>query len=152
MEIFGKSLKEYLWPVKWYIIASIAVVVFQYEGMLGLLGYDPMLARITQWLWELFVAAAIITLVWKHGFGIKNIIFTAVLFSLIIHGLKAFVFRVFLFPYDLPANEFAERIAGRFLYGSGLVFAIVIPIGMFIYFARKRYPQEKSLLRALKRF
>ena len=62
MKVFGKSLYEYLWPVKWYVIASVIVVIFQYEGMIAQMGYDPLVARITQWLWEIFVAAAAFTL------------------------------------------------------------------------------------------
>ena len=91
MDVFGKPLREYIRPVKWYIILCIAIVIFQYDGMLLLMGYDPLVARVTQWLWMIFVAAAAVTLVRKHGFdgfGVKNILFTGILFSIIIHGLK----------------------------------------------------------------
>ena len=131
MEIFGKTLRDYLWPVKWYVIASVIVVVFQYEGMLAT-GYDPLMARITQWLWEIFVAAAVFTLVWKHDFGPKHIFFTGILFSVIIHGLKAFVFRVFFFPY--PSESWPWLHIGKFLYGSALVMAVTLAIGLAAYY------------------
>ena len=114
MEIFGKTLRDYLWPVKWYVIASVIVVVFQYEGMLAT-GYDPLMARITQWLWEIFVAAAVFTLVWKHDFGPKHIFFTGILFSVIIiwpEGIR--IPRVFLpIPFRVLAVASHRKIPVR---------------------------------------
>ena len=132
MKVFGKSLYEYLWPVKWYVIASVIVVIFQYEGMIAQMGYDPLVARITQWLWEIFVAAAAFTLVWKHKFGPKQIFFTGILFSVIIHGLKAFVFRVFFFPY--PPETWPWQHIDKFLYGSAIVMAVTLGAGLFTYY------------------
>ena len=135
MKIFGKTLRDYLWPVKWYIIASIIVVVFQYEGMIAQMGYDPLVARITQWLWEIFVAAAAFTLAWKHGFGPKQIFFTGILFSAIIHGLKAFVFRVFFFPY--PSEAWPWLHIEKFLYGSAIVMAVTLAAGLVTYYYKR---------------
>ena len=142
MQIFGKPLREYIWPVKWYFIASIIVVIFQYEGMIAQTAYDPLMARITQWLWEVFVAAAVFTLAWKHNFGPKQILFTGILFSLIIHGLKAFVFRVFLFPY--PPESWPWLHIEKFLYGSAIVMALTLAIGLAAYYYRQgKYRQGK---------
>lgn len=135
MRIFGKPLRDYLWPVKWYVIASVIVVVFQYEGMLAQTGYDPLMARITQWLWEIFVAAAVITLVWRHKFGPKQVFVTGILFSVIIHGLKAFVFRVFFFPY--PPGSWPWAHIDRFLYGSAIVMAVTLAAGLATYYYRQ---------------
>ena len=135
MKIFGKTLKEYLWPVKYYVIASIIVVIFQYEGMLAYIGYNEILARITQWLWEIFIALAVFTLVWKHDFNIRQVFFTGILFSIIIHGLKAFVFRVFFFPYEPGSWPWVHIY--KFLYGSAIVMAVTLATGIITYYYKK---------------
>jgi len=140
MKVFGKSLKEYLWPVKWYVAICVLIVIFQYDGMLLFMGYDPLIARATQWGWMLFEALALITLVRKYGFdgfGVKNILFAGVLFALVIHGLKAFVFRVFFFPYSGTLEQQASTILYKFFYGSGLVMAVAVIVAMLFYFNKK---------------
>lgn len=135
MKIFGIPLRDYLWPVKWYVAASVIAVIFQYEGMIAQIGYDPLMARITQWLWEIFVAAAVFTLVWKHKFKPKQIFFTGILFSAIIHGLKAFVFRVFFFPY--PPETWPWLHIYKFLYGSAIVMAVTLAVGLAAYYYKQ---------------
>ena len=139
MEIFGKTLKDYLWPVKWYVLACVLIVIFQYDGMLLFFGYNELMARATQWGWMLFEAIALATLVRKYGFGnfgVRNILFTGVLFAVIIHGLKAFVFRVFFFPYG-PLSQSWPTLLYKFFYGSALVMAVAVIVCMLFYFNKK---------------
>jgi len=139
MKVFGRGLKEYVWPVKWYLIACVLIVIFQYDGMLLFLGYNDLLARATQWGWMIFVALSIYTLVKKYGyggFGARNILFTGVIFSVVIHGLKAFVFRVFLFPYG-PLIETWPTLLYKFFYDSALVMAVAV-IMAFLFYSNKR--------------
>ncbi|MBM3304210.1 MAG: hypothetical protein FJY76_03860 [Candidatus Aenigmarchaeota archaeon] len=140
MRVFGRTLKDYLWSVKWYVLLCVLVVIFQYDCMLLLMGYDPLVARITQWLWMLFVAAALVTLVRRYGFesfGVKNILFSGVLFAVIIHGLKAFVFRVFFFPYAVTAEQQPFVLLYKFFYGSGIVMAVAAAVAMYYYLSRR---------------
>lgn len=138
MKIFGKTLKDYLWPVKYYVIASILIVISQYYVALPLSGQYPYLLNLTQALWALFVALSVVKLVKEYDFGIKNVIFTGILFSIIIHGTKAFFFRVFLFPYSGTIEEVAAKIIWKFLYGSFLVMATAIIIGLVFIYAKKK--------------
>jgi hypothetical protein len=139
MKVFGKSCKEYIWPVKWYVADCVLIVVFQYDGMLLLLGYNDLPARATQWGWMIFVALALYTLVKKYGFddfGVRNILFTGVVFAIIIHGLKAFVFRVFFFPYG-PLAETWPTLLYKFFYGSALVMAVTAAVAMLFYSSKR---------------
>ncbi|MBL7169476.1 MAG: hypothetical protein ISS48_00475 [Candidatus Aenigmarchaeota archaeon] len=140
MEIFGKTLKEYFWPIKYYVIIAILVVISQYYIALPLSGQYPFILNITQGLWALAVIASVFTLVKKYDFGVKNIIFLGVLYSIIIHGLKSFFFRVFLFPYThLPAEQIPAHLMGKFLYGSAIVMAVVVILGpLLIYLEKKK--------------
>lgn len=142
MEIFSKGVKDYFLPVKWHILCMVLTVVFQYEGMLRFIGYNEIVARITQWLWMVFVALAAIKLVRERNFGIKNIITAGVFFSLIIHGLKAFVFRAFIWTYSGTAEEIWSKMLYKFFYGSSLVMAVTLAFGIF-FIARKRGWLEK---------
>lgn len=144
MEIFGKSLKEYLWPVKWYAIICVLIVIFQYDGMLLFFGYNDLLARATQWGWMIFVALSAYKLVKKYGFdnfGVRNVLFTGVLFSIIIHGIKAFVFRVFFFHYG-PLSESWPTLLYKFFYGSALVMAVVVAAAMLFYFKKRGWLEK----------
>ncbi|MEK6887754.1 MAG: hypothetical protein AABX14_02295 [Candidatus Aenigmatarchaeota archaeon] len=140
MKIFGKTFKEYLWTVKYYILISVMVVISQYYIAAPLSDRYPFLLNLTQALWALMVALAVMKLVKKHDFNMKNVIFVGVLFSIIIHGSKAFFFRIFLFPYSIPAEQVPAQLIGKFLYGSFLVMVIAIVIGaVFIYAKKKRF-------------
>jgi len=135
MRIFGKTLKEYIWPIKFYILGAVLVVVSQYYVGLPLQDKYPFLLNLTQALWAIMVALSVIKLTVYYDFNIKNILFLGVLYSFIIHGLKAFFFRVFLFPYSGTSTQVLEKIIGKFLYGSFLVMVIVIILGpIFIKF------------------
>ena len=138
MEIFGKTLKEYLWPVKYYVLVSVLVVVSQYYVAAPLSDRYPFLLNLTQALWVLMVALAVMELVKKHDFNMKNVIVAGILFSIIIHGLKAFFFRAFLFPYSIPTEQVPAQLIGKFLYGSSLVMATAIIIGAVFIYAKKK--------------
>ena len=134
MKIFGKTLKEYIEPIKYYILVSVLVVFSQYYIALPLSDRFPFILNLTQALWALMVAFSVIKLTLYYDFNFKNVLFLGVLYSVIIHGLKAFVFRVFLFPYSDPTIEqYILHLLNRFLYGSFFVMSIVIILGlMFI--------------------
>lgn len=135
MKIFGKTLKEYLAPIKYYILASVLIVVSQYTVALPLSHQYPFLLNLTQGLWAAMVALAVIKLVRKNDFGIKNLLVTGLLFSFIIHGLKI---AIRYFFYAKPVGYLIDR----FLYGSFLVMTIVIIIGLvFIYLKKKNFLQ-----------
>ncbi len=130
MKIFGKTFKEYIWPIKHYIIGSVLVVIAQYYVAVPLNDRLPFILNLTQALWAIMVALSVIKLTLYYDFDFKNVIILGLAYSVIIHGLKAFVFRIFLFPYDLPAEQIPGHLLNRFLYGSLLVMAIAIILGL----------------------
>ncbi|MEK6792934.1 MAG: hypothetical protein AABX96_03715 [Nanoarchaeota archaeon] len=130
MKIFRKTLKEYLLPIKYYIIGAVLVVISQYYVAVPLSDRFPFILNLTQALWAIMVALSVIKLTLFYNFNFKNVLFLGVLYSFIIHGLKAFVFRVFLFPYSGTSTEVLEKIIDKFLYGSFLVMVIVIILGL----------------------
>lgn len=130
MKIFGKTLKEYILPIKYYVIASVLIVIAQYYLALPMANQYPFILNVTQALWAIMVVLSVIKLAVYYGFNFKNIIFLGVMYSFIIHGLKAFVFRVFLFPYlDQTVEQYVSHLLDRFFYGSFLVMIIVIILG-----------------------
>lgn len=150
MKIFGKTLKEYVQPIWYYVLGSVLVVVSQYYVAVPLnekYGM-PFILNITQALWALMVAFSVIKLAVNYNFNLKQVLFLGVLYCIIIHGLKAFVFRVFLFPYSGTPAEIFEKIIGKFLYGSLLVMVIVIPLGL-IFIKIKNNPEVKKEARWL---
>ena len=131
MRIFGKTLKEYVWPIKFYILFAILVVISQYYVAVPLNDRFPFILNLTQALWAIMVALSVIKLTLYYNFNFKNVLFLGVLYSFIIHGLKAFVFRIFLFPYSDPSiGQYILHLLNRFLYGSFLVMVIVIILGL----------------------
>src|SRR3989338_6239032 len=148
MKIFGKTLKEYVWPIRYYILISILVVISQYYVALPLSGNYPYILNLTQALWVIMVALSVIKLTLYYDFNMKNVLFLGILYSLIIHGLKAFVFRVFLFPYSGTSTQVLEKIIGKFLYGSFLVMAIIIVLGP-IFIKLKNNQEVKQFFRWL---
>ncbi len=148
MKIFAKTLKEYVWPIKFYILFIILVVVSQYYVALPLSGNYPYILNLTQALWAIMVALSVVKLTLYYDFNFKNVLFLGVLYSFIIHGLKAFVFRVFLFPYSGTSTQVFEKIISKFLYGSFLVMAIVIILG-FIFIKLKNNQEVKNSFRWL---
>ncbi len=130
IKIFGKTLGEYLRPIWYFILISIAAVAWQY--LFGLKIDDGLMSlKISQWVWEICVAASAYKLIKTANFGYGNLFFLAVLYSLIIHGLKAAVRYLFYEKTFL-------YLADRFVYGSLLVMIIVFMGGsLFVFFRRK---------------
>ena len=144
MKIFGKTLKEYIVPIWYYIIGAVLVVPLQYYVALPLSDRFPFILNLTQALWALLVAFSVIKLTLYHDFNFKNVLVLGVFYSFIIHGLKAFVFRVFLFPYSDPTiKQYILHLLNRFFYGSFLVMVIVIILGL-IFIKLKNNPQVKK--------
>ena len=146
MKIFGKSFKEYILPIKYYILGTILVVISQYYVALPLSNQFPFILNLTQALWVIMVALSVIKLTLYYDFNFKNVLFLGVLYSVIIHGLKAFVFRIFLFPYSDPTiGQYFLHILNRFLYGSFLVMVIVVILGLiFICLKNNKDVRESS--------
>src|SRR3989339_1882176 len=145
MKIFEKTLKEYIWPIWYYVIGAVLVVPLQYYVAVPLADMFPFILNLTQALWALMVALSVIKLTVLYDFNFKNILFLGVLYSIIIHGLKAFVFRVFLFPYSDPTIEqYILHLLNRFLYGSFLVMVIVIILGLIFIKLKNNQEVRKS--------
>ena len=130
IKIFGKTLGEYVKPIWYFILISLAMVAWQY--LFGLKIDDNFMSiKISQWIWEICIAASAYKLIKTANFGYGNLFFLGVLYSLIIHGLKVtirylFYEKTFLYSID------------RFLYGSLLVMVIVFIGGsMFLFFRRR---------------
>ena len=130
IKIFGKTLGEYVKPIWYFVLVSIAAVAWQY--LFGLKINDNFISiRISQWIWEICIAASAYKLIKTANFGYGNLFFLGILYSLIIHGLKLTVRYLFYEKTFL-------YLADRFLYGSLLVMAIVFIGGsMFLFFRRK---------------
>ncbi len=133
MAFFGKTLKEYLLPVKFHILGMVLIVISQYAIALPLLESSPLIVNMTQWLWEILVALALFKLIRTYSdFNIKNIMFSGIIFAIIIHGLKVSIRFVFYgrdFPY----------LADRFVYGTILVMAVTTAVAMLFYFKKKKW-------------
>ena len=130
VKIFGKTLGEYIRPIWYLIFISIAAVSWQY--LFGLKIDDGLMSlKISQLIWEICIAFSAYRLIKTANFGYGNLFFLAVLYSLIIHGLKASV------RYLFYAKTFMYLL-DRFVYGSLLVMIIVFLGGsMFLFFKRR---------------
>lgn len=148
IKIFEKTFKEYIWPIKYYILGSILVVISQYYVAIPLSKQFPFVLNLTQALWAIIVALSVIKLTLYYNFNFKQVFFLGVLYSFIIHGLKAFVFRVFLFPYSGTLTQVFEKIISKFLYGSFLVMIIVIILG-FVFIKLKNNQEIRKSFRWL---
>lgn len=130
IKIFGKTLSEYIKPIWYFILISLAAVAWQY--LFGLKIDDNFMSiKISQWIWEICVAVSAYKLIKTANFGYGNLFILAVLYSLIIHGSKItirylFYGKTFLYLID------------RFLYGSLLVMIIVFIGGSMLLFFRQR--------------
>src|SRR3989344_3490168 len=130
IKIFGKTLGEYIKPIWYLILISIATVAWQY--LFGLKIDDGLISiRISQLVWEICIAVSAYKLIKTADFGYGNLFFLGVLYSLVIHGLKATVRYLFYEKTFL-------YLADRFLYGSLLVMAIVFVLGSMLLFFRKK--------------
>ena len=144
MKIFGKTLKEYILLIKYYILGAVLVVISQYYVAVPLANQFPFVLNMTQALWAIMVVFSVIKLILFHDFNFKNILFLGVLYSVIIHGLKSFVFRIFLFPYSDPTIwQYFLHLLNRFFYGSFLVMVIAVVLG-FIFIRVKNNKEVKE--------
>ena len=130
-KIAGKTLKEYIFPIKYYVISSVLIVISQYVVVFPLSSQYPFLINLTQGLWVLMVALSVINLVREKDFNMKNILFLGILYSLIIHGTKV---SIRYFFYAMPTWYYIDR----FLYGSFLVMVIVIIVGPVLLYLKKK--------------
>jgi len=130
IKIFGKTLEEYVKSIWYLILISIAAVAWQY--LFGLKINDNFLSiRISQWVWEICIAVSAYKLIKDANFSYGNLFFLAILYSLIIHGLKItiryiFYEKTFLYLLD------------RFFYGSLLVMAIAFIGGSMLLFLKRK--------------
>lgn len=130
IKIFGKTLGEYIRPIWYLILISLAAVAWQY--LFGLKIDDGLMSlKISQWVWEICIAASAYKLIKGSDFGYGNLFFLGILYSLIIHGLKVSV------RYFFYAKTFIYLL-DRFLYGSLLVMVIVFLGGSMFLFFKKR--------------
>ncbi|MFH1638625.1 MAG: hypothetical protein ABIB71_09425 [Candidatus Woesearchaeota archaeon] len=113
-KVFGRSLREYLWPIWVYLLLAMFGVAWQYVGFFR----GP---SIGQALWAAMVALSIAVLLRKHAFKAKNVLFLAVLYSLMLHGAKCSLRYIVYGRYDMHFKTLAY-IGSRFSYGAALVF------------------------------
>lgn len=130
IKIYGKTLAEYVMPIWYLLLISIATVLWQY--LFGLKIDDNLMSlRISQWVWEVCVALSAYKLVKGSNFSYGNLFFLGILYSLIIHGLKITIRYLFYEKTFL-------YLADRFLYGSLLVMAVAFVLGsVFVYLKKK---------------
>ncbi len=147
MKLFGKTLKEYILPIKYYIIGAVLVVISQYYVAVPLSNEFPFILNLTQALWAIMIVLSAVKLTLYYDFKFKNVLFLGVLYSFIIHGLKAFVFRVFLFPYSGTTTQVLEKTIGKFFYGSFLVMVIVIILGLIFIKLKNNQEVRESFKR-----
>lgn len=130
IKIFGKTLGEYVKPIWYFILISIAAVAWQY--LFGLKIDDGLMSlKISQLVWEICIAASAYKLIKTTNFSYGNLFFLGILYSFIIHGLKVtsryfFYQKTFLYLLD------------RFLYGGFLVMLIIFVLGSMVLFFRRR--------------
>lgn len=130
IKIFGRTLTEYLKPIWYLVLISIATVFWQYLFGVNLEGNSPLLIA-SQLIWELCIAVSAYKLIKEANFGYRHLFFLGILYSLIIHGLKVSI-RYFFYAKTL------WYALDRFLYGSLLVMGIVFLGGSLYLFFRRR--------------
>lgn len=130
IKIFDKTLGEYIRPIWYFILISLAVVAWQY--LFGLKIDDGLMSiRISQWVWEICIAVSAYKLIKTANFGYGNLFFLGIIYSVIIHGLKVAIRYLFYEKTFL-------YLADRFLYGSLLVMVIVFIGGSMLLFFKRR--------------
>jgi hypothetical protein len=130
IRIFGKTLGEYIFPIWYYILGSVAVVAVQYLVVVPYGDQLPYLDRITQAIWALLVALSVVQLVKKNQFNFGSVIFLGVIYSFLIHGLKVFIRYAF---YDKTLFYALDR----FIYGTILVMMVVVIVGIVMLIANR---------------
>ena len=130
VKLIGKTIGEYLRPIWWLIGITLLVVAWQY--LVGVEQQSSHLAlRISQWIWELAVAASAVVLARRYpDVTIGNFVVLGLLYSLIIHGTKVTIRYLFYHTTIL-------YVADRFLYGSLLVLVVSVGVGFILIQLRK---------------
>ncbi|MBW2984093.1 hypothetical protein KY361_03205 [Candidatus Woesearchaeota archaeon] len=129
-KLAGKTLKEYLWPIKYYVAGAILIAISQY--VIGLNYNIPYFLNLTQALWALMIVFSLIKLIKTYGdFNILNVLILGILYSIVIHGLKV---SIRFFFYFKPVWYLLDR----FLYGSLLVMIIVLITGPIVIYLKKK--------------
>lgn len=130
-KVFGMTLTEYLKPIWYFVLVSVATVFWQYLFGVNLEGTSLGL-RISQWVWEAMILASAYKLSRSPAFGYANAFFLGVLYTIFIHGLKVSI-RYFFYAKTI------WYVLDRFLYGGLLVMAIAFVLGsVFVYLKKKK--------------
>ena len=129
-KIASRTIKEYLLPIKYYVLGAVLIVISQY--VVGL-NYDiPYYLNITQALWITMIILSLIKLIGIYkAFNILNLLVLGILYSAIIHGLKLSI-RYFFY------NKPAWYLIDRFFYGSFLAIVTVIIVGSLLLYLKKK--------------
>jgi len=140
--VFGKSMKEYFWPVRYYVLGAMVSVALQYLALHYINRFVDG-ARATQGLWILMVTLSTITLVQKHDFKLRNVLALGILYSFIIHGFKCSM-RYFVYGAFDPLYRTTKYIGSRFIYGSILVMTISTAVALTLYLNNELSKKEKN--------
>ena len=122
VRIFGKTLAEYIKPIRFYILGAMLTALSQYLIVLPYADSLPYLMNVTQALWALMVALSVMKLSKEESFNLGNAFFLGVIYSVTIHGLKVTIRYLFY-------EKTLFYVVDRFAYGSLLVMLIVVILG-----------------------
>ena len=136
-KVFGRSLREYLWPIRVYILIAMFGMAWQY---VGLFQYTDVVG---QDIWAIAVALSVVALIDKYDFNFKNILFIALFYSLLIHGSKCSLRYVVYGSFD-PNFRTIRYISSRFIYGSVLVFGVSVLSALALYLGKELYKKERN--------
>ena len=139
-KVHGRSLKEYIWPVRAYIPMAMVAVAWQYVGLF------ERADAVGQAIWASAVALSVATLVYKHGFGLGNTVFFGVWYSLLIHGSKCSL-RYFIYGVFDPRYRTVEYIGSRFIYGSMLAVNVSMLVALALYLETECLEKQKNMRR-----
>ncbi|MFH0713778.1 MAG: hypothetical protein V1644_02820 [Candidatus Micrarchaeota archaeon] len=131
MKLFGKTLKQYLEPIKYYALGCVLIVIFQYTVALPLDNQFPFILKLTQIFWQLLVALSVWKLFKDYNFSTVQLLILGIFYSFLIHGLKISIRYLFY-------NRTGWYLADRFLYGSFLVLLIVVPLAFLLPYLKKK--------------
>lgn len=129
-KVLGKSIKEYIWPVRFFVPLAVFGAVWQY------LGPPPEPAMVGQTIWLLAAFLSALTLARKRDFSIKHAAALAIIYSLLIHGAKCSL-RYFIYGNYDPVYRTLGYLSGRFLYGSVLVGFTVVFTALAVHLYRE---------------
>lgn len=131
IKIFGKTLIEYIRPIWYLILITILIVFWQYLFGLKIEDNFLMYLKISQWLWEAMIVVSAYKLSRIPNFSYSNMFFLGIIYSVIIHGLKAAIRYYF---YDKTLLYLLDR----FLYGGFLVMVMAFILGSAFIYLKKR--------------